>query len=121
MNEHLTMNNYTKRFHFMPSQTFRKYFYSFVWLIVFFSMFHCRGKSGWQIRPFAKYEHNPILEPIGNTWQAKDVFNPAAWTNSDTVWMLYRAEDSTGIGQWNGTSSIGLAYSTDGLRFQRES
>ena len=32
---------------------------------------------------------------------------------------MYRAEDSTGIGEWNGTSRIGLAESTDGFHFQR--
>lgn len=49
------------------------------------------------------------------------VFNPAAWTDGDTIWLPYRAEDSAGIGQWHGTSRIGLAHSTDGLQFERES
>ncbi|MEE9167089.1 MAG: glycoside hydrolase family 130 protein [Candidatus Neomarinimicrobiota bacterium] len=80
----------------------------------------CVENNKWQLEPFVKYEHNPILEPLGKTWQAKDIFNPAAWTNGDTIWLLYRAEDSTGTGQWNGTSRIGLAYSSDGLHFERE-
>jgi len=33
--------------------------------------------------------------------------------------MLYRAEDSTGIGDWNGTSRIGLATSRNGIDFDR--
>ncbi len=74
----------------------------------------------WQLGPFEKYDGNPILIPQGNTWEAKDVFNPAAWTNGKKVFMLYRAEDSTGIGKWNGTSRIGLATSTDGIHFKRE-
>ena len=53
------------------------------------------------------------------TWEAKDVFNPATWTDGETVFLLYRAEDSTGIGDWNGTSRIGLATSDDGLHFTR--
>ncbi|HET6567504.1 MAG TPA: hypothetical protein VFG50_06030, partial [Rhodothermales bacterium] len=69
---------------------------------------------------FQKYPGNPIVQPQGTTWESKDVFNPAAWTDGDTVYLLYRAEDSTGIGQWNGTSRIGLATSKDGLHFERE-
>lgn len=98
-------------------------------LAITLALFACSGANDrapetttdiWQIGPFAKYEANPILVPQGHTWEAKDVFNPAAWTDGDTVWMLYRAEDSTGIGVWNGTSRIGLARSTDGFQFQRE-
>ena len=35
--------------------------------------------------------------------------------------MLYRAEDTTGDGIWNGTSRVGLATSSDGVNFTRES
>lgn len=77
------------------------------------------GDSEWQLGPFKKYEGNPILTPQGSTWEAKDVFNPAAWTDGETVYMLYRSEDSTGIGEWNGTSRIGLAESSDGIHFER--
>ena len=73
----------------------------------------------WQLGPFDKYESNPILVPQGATWEAKDVFNPTTWSDGETVFMLYRAEDSTGIGDWNGTSRIGLATSTDGIHFER--
>jgi len=73
----------------------------------------------WQIGPFQKHDQNPILVPQGDSWESKDVFNPAAWTDGETVYLLYRAEDSTGIGRWNGTSRIGLATSTDGIHFKR--
>ncbi len=76
--------------------------------------------AAWQVGPFEKYANNPILVPQGETWEAKDVFNPAAWTDGETVWMLYRAEDTTGTGVWHGTSRIGLAGSTDGFTFERE-
>lgn len=76
--------------------------------------------ESWQLGPFSKYEANPILTPTGSTWQSKDVFNPTAWTDGELIYLLYRAEDSTGIGQWNGTSRIGLATSTDGISFDRE-
>ncbi|GAB4580334.1 MAG: glycoside hydrolase family 130 protein [Anaerolineales bacterium] len=74
----------------------------------------------WQLGPFTKHPANPILTPQGTTWEAKDVFNPSVWTDGETIWMLYRAEDHTGPGQWNGTSRLGLAVSTDGLHFTRE-
>lgn len=73
----------------------------------------------WGIGPFEKHPANPILTPRGATWEAKDVFNPAAWAEDGTVSLLYRAEDSTGVGDWNGTSRIGLATSADGVRFER--
>ncbi len=76
--------------------------------------------DAWQLGPFTRYQGNPIIGPRGETWEAKDVFNPAAWTDGESVWMLYRAEDTTGAGRWNGTSRIGLARSRDGLRFERE-
>ncbi len=74
----------------------------------------------WQLGPFVKHTGNPILVPQGSTWESKDVFNPTTWADGETIWMLYRAEDSTGIGQWNGTSRIGLASTTDGFMFNRE-
>lgn len=73
----------------------------------------------WQLGPFQKYENNPIVTPQGSSWEAKDVFNPAAWTDGEKIYMIYRAEDSTGIGEWNGTSRLGLAESTDGVTFKR--
>ncbi len=77
------------------------------------------GTSEWQLGPFVKHSGNPILSPRGETWESKDVFNPAAWTDGETVWLVYRAEDRTGPGRWNGTSRIGLATSSDGLSFRR--
>ena len=76
--------------------------------------------DSWQLGGFVKYEGNPILTPQGDSWEAKDVFNPAAWSDGEQIYMLYRGEDSTGIGDWNGTSRIGLATSSDGFHFERE-
>lgn len=76
--------------------------------------------KSWQLGPFIKHPANPILAPQGDTWEAKDIFNPSVWTDGETIWMLYRAEDHTGPGQWNGTSRLGLATSTDGVHFARE-
>jgi predicted GH43/DUF377 family glycosyl hydrolase len=69
--------------------------------------------------PFEKYENNPILGPRGDGWESKDLFNPAAVVKDGRVHLLYRAEDFSGEGTWNGTSRIGMAVSDDGLHFER--
>lgn len=84
----------------------------------------------WALLPFQKADDvNPILLPDTTTifhcpvrnanvqWEEKDVFNPAAVVRNDTVFLLYRAEDS--VGKFAGTSRIGLAWSTDGLHFTK--
>ena len=73
----------------------------------------------WGFYGFEKYENNPILLPGDYSWECKDVFNPAAVVRNDSVFLFYRAEDSTGVGKWNGTSSIGLAVSTNGIDFTK--
>lgn len=99
-------------------------------------LFACRSgeqhaaSTDWTLLPFVKADSvNPIMGPDsslifdcpvqGKTvhWAAKDVFNPAAVVRNDTVFLLFRAED--GIGKYNGTSRIGLAWSTDGLHFNK--
>jgi len=82
--------------------------------------------ESWAFPFFQKVDSiNPILnptqslsftDPITNSkvfWEERNVLNPAAIVKNDTVFMLYRAQD-----QW-GTSRIGLAYSTDGLHFEK--
>ena len=59
----------------------------------------------------------PLLMPQGIEWESKAVFNPAAIMIDSTIYLLYRSEDWSGTGRWNGTSRIGLAKSTDGLEF----
>jgi predicted GH43/DUF377 family glycosyl hydrolase len=84
----------------------------------------------WQLGPFVKVDAaNPVLTPLSDTefycpvrqqtvrWEEKDVFNPAAINVDGTIHLLYRAEDV--VGQYNGTSRIGLATSDDGLNFER--
>ncbi len=86
--------------------------------------------AGWTLLPFIKADAvNPVLSydlhstftcPVRNAivhWEEKDVFNPAAVVRNDTLFLLYRAEDS--IGKFNGTSRIGMAWSTDGLHFTK--
>lgn len=84
----------------------------------------------WALLPFIKADKaNPILTPDSTSefycpvrrqklkWEEKDVFNPAAVLRHDTVFLLYRAEDR--IGKFAGTSRIGLAWSLDGLHFNK--
>ena len=84
----------------------------------------------WALLPFTKADDvNPVLVPDTNStflcpvrntivqWEEKDVFNPAAVVRNDTVFLLFRAEDS--IGKYAGTSRIGIAWSTDGLHFKK--
>jgi len=104
------------------NRNFPHYFFSA--LISILVVFGCSEKNhlnkNWQLGPFEKFEGNPIMTPRGDSWESKDLFNPAAWSDGETIYMLYRAEDSAGIGQWNGTSRIGLATSTNGIDFNRE-
>src|SRR5215471_12027010 len=82
--------------------------------------------SEWLL-PFNKVDSvNPVMQPGNLTfscpiqhkaikWEAKNVFNPAIAVRNDTLFMLYRAQDS------NGCSRIGLAKSVDGIHFARDS
>ena len=89
-----------------------------------------KKEYSWALLPFTKSDEvNPILLADTNStffcpvrkanvqWEEKDVFNPAAVVRHDTVFLLYRAEDS--IGKFAGTSRIGIAWSTDGLHFTK--
>jgi predicted GH43/DUF377 family glycosyl hydrolase len=85
--------------------------------------------ANWAMFDFVKSDSlNPVLQPGSNSfldpmtnrtvaWESKNVFNPAIVVRRDTVFMLYRAQDS--IGKPGGTSRIGLAFSTDGLHFTK--
>lgn len=66
------------------------------------------------ILPFNKYSGNPILSPNpANNFESAFLYNPTAIVLSETIFLLYRAQNSSK------TSSIGLAWSTDGYNFTR--
>ncbi len=83
------------------------------------------SRNSWQLLPFTKADKaNPILEPTAASefdcpiegrvrWEESHVFNPAAVVHDGKVWILYRAQGKSGV------SRLGLASSTDGLRFVR--
>jgi len=87
-------------------------------------------QQAWALLPFTKIDSaNPILTPGQGSficpvrrqnvmWENKDVFNPALAVRNDTVFLLYRAQDS--LGKPGGTSRIGLAFSTDGIHFTKK-
>ena len=87
----------------------------------------------WMLGPFEKPRaSNPVLTPRSTStfrspvsdstvrWEEYATFNPGAVVRHGKVMLLYRAEDSSGDKQIGGhTSRLGLAESTDGLRFAR--
>ena len=87
----------------------------------------------WQIGPFTRPESgNPVIAPRAEStftdpvsknavhWEALHTFNPAAIVRDGKVFVLYRAEDSSGAMEIGGhTSRLGLAESTDGIHFTR--
>src|SRR2546423_267462 len=87
----------------------------------------------WMLGPFEKpAQVNPIITPNpGATflspmtdsvvhWEELATFNPAAVVRDGKVYVLYRAEDASGKTEIGfHTSRLGLAESSDGLRFNR--
>ncbi len=66
------------------------------------------------ILPFNKFAGNPILTPNPKVnFESAFLFNPTAIVLNETIFLLYRAQNSSK------TSSIGLAWSTDGTNFTR--
>ncbi len=88
----------------------------------------------WALGPFIRPAVvNPVILPrSGSTffdpmsqkkvrWEASDVFNPAATVMNQKIYVLYRAEDSSGMGIGMRTSRLGLAESTNGITMKRRS
>ena len=86
----------------------------------------------WTFGPFVRPANvNPILSPRPQSkfldpmskkqvaWEASDVFNPAAAIKQNKIYVLYRAEDRSGVGIGMRTSRLGLAESTDGITMKR--
>ena len=62
---------------------------------------------------WTRASNQPILSPQGTTWESAGTFNPAVVFHDGKFVMLYRAQDASG------TSRLGYAESTDGIRFTR--
>jgi predicted GH43/DUF377 family glycosyl hydrolase len=87
---------------------------------------------GWALGPFVRpAKVNPIILPDTAAsffdpmqqkqikWEANDTFNPAATVKGGKIYVLYRAEDRSGVGIGQRTSRIGLAESSDGTTVKR--
>lgn len=88
----------------------------------------------WTIGPFSRVTSAPVISPDSASkvrdplagkvvhWEALNTFNPAAIVKDGKIFVLYRAEDDTGSMKIGGhTSRFGLAWSEDGIHFQRSS
>jgi predicted GH43/DUF377 family glycosyl hydrolase len=75
----------------------------------------------WGIGRFDPSPLNPILAPQGVTWERDSVCNPAACLHDDRIYLLYRAEGPDSPNGGHVRSRIGLAISSDGRSFIRES
>jgi len=87
----------------------------------------------WAIGPFARpLDVNPLIKPDPDAqffcpmrqksvrWESLHTFNPAAAVHDGKVFLLYRAEDDSGVMQIGmHTSRLGLGISEDGLNFAR--
>lgn len=92
------------------------------------------SKGQWSLTPFERpvnpqpiispNAHSTFLDPMSGkivNWEANDTFNPAAVVKGDSVYVLYRAEDKSGVGIGERTSRLGLASSGDGLVMKTKS
>jgi predicted GH43/DUF377 family glycosyl hydrolase len=94
---------------------------------------HAQTPQPWVIGPFTRpAEGNPVITPRPEStfmdpilkkpvqWEALHTFNPAAIVRHGKIYVLYRAEDNTGVMEIGGhTSRLGLAESKDGIHFKR--
>ena len=74
---------------------------------------------------------NPVISPDSSSsfydpmqkkqvdWESNDTFNPAAAVKNGKIYVLYRAEDKSGVAIGHRTSRIGLAESRDGIKMKR--
>ncbi len=67
----------------------------------------------WPFGALRRISNDPVLGPQGDGWESAGTFNPSVVSHDGSLVMLYRAQDR------NGTSRLGYASSTDGLRFTR--
>ncbi|MDK2950730.1 MAG: hypothetical protein PWQ77_395 [Kosmotogales bacterium] len=72
-----------------------------------------------KMKKFIRVSNEPILMPEGIGFECKAVFNPTIIEENGKFYLFYRAENWEGENKWNGTSSIGLAVSSDGINFEK--
>lgn len=105
-----------------------RYYVCLLLILIFCGRAHAQEPASWALLPFNKVDSaNPVWKPDSTLvftdpnwnkqvrWAKKDVFNPATVVKGDTLFMLFRAEDT--VGKYAGVSRVGLAWSLDGLKF----
>ncbi|MBO0331078.1 glycoside hydrolase family 130 protein [[Muricauda] lutisoli] len=107
-------------------------FLSFL-LLSLTNIFSQTKEKEWMLGPFKRPDNaRPILQkdgastftdPITNKkvhWESMATFNPAAIVKEDSIYVLYRAEEKLGEKEIGGhRSRIGMATSSDGLRYNK--
>ncbi|GAA0529943.1 glycoside hydrolase family 130 protein [Chitinophaga japonensis] len=117
-----------------PNSTLKKLFLATLLLTISTVATAQQALPAWAFGPFIRPAGvNPVLSPDPKTtfpdpmsgkqvaWEAGDVFNPAAVKKDSSIYVLYRAEDQSGIGIGKRTSRLGMAESKDGLHMKRRS
>lgn len=111
-------------------------FFRLLFLVCCFPVaLHAMGQDqlpDWAIGPFVRPVNvNPIITPDTQSvffdpmrkekvsWEAGDVFNPAAAVKGKKIYVLYRSEDQSGKGIGKRTSRLGIAESTDGIGMKK--
>jgi predicted GH43/DUF377 family glycosyl hydrolase len=91
--------------------------FSLASLLLLASLAAVMGVFATDLRPpfgaWNRVSETPILSPQGEGFESAGVFNPTVVKRGGSFVMLYRAQDR------NGTSSLGYATSSDGIRFAR--
>lgn len=67
----------------------------------------------WPFGTWERLSKGPVIAPQGDGWESAGTFNPTVVRHDGKIVMLYRAQDRSG------TSRLGYASSTDGIRFTR--
>ena len=82
-------------------------------LLMVGAVFVSARQDRWPFGDWQRVSNGPVISPQGNGWESAGTFNPSVVLHDGNVVMLYRAQDR------NGTSRLGYASSTDGIRFTR--
>jgi beta-1,2-mannosidase len=82
-------------------------------LLVIGALLVSAQQDRWPFGTWQRLSNSPVIAPQGDGWESAGTFNPSVVMHDGAVVMLYRAQDR------NGTSRLGYATSTDGVRFTR--
>jgi beta-1,2-mannosidase len=110
-----TMAGFARRFRFLERWSTMRTRSRRVGLLVLFASGLLLPAQNWTLAHWTRVSNDPILSPQRDSWESAGTFNPAVIPGNGKFVMLYRAQDKLG------TSRLGYAESTDGVRFTRAS